>query len=340
MKKIFFTLLAFAGMLASCSNDDIEIIQTQNTVTVNPSYVISPFTYENVTGELESFPTDYKLRVRVLAYDADGVLKASDTQFLSSYAGLASCNLGLPSGTYTVVALTDVVQTYDGSSIELEYWTLSDESNLSTTKVTDAGYLGGVYKILGVASQQLTVGEGSSESILYPQPAGALCLVEWYNIDTFADIPHYELLMNKTSDFIQFNSFGAYEVSILNQNGEYNWRLGYVEPAEETAVSVYNYYFTLPMSNVSFKYQYRNSDGDYYDMTNGSIVDLEAGGEYWFCLNLKDEDQGGGVTYACGRLLNDLSGAAMYGAPQQKAKNANPGVLYLKDIKAKKTVVK
>ena len=63
MKKIFFTLLAFAGMLASCSNDDIEIIQTQNTVTVNPSYVISPFTYENVTGELESFPTDYKLRV-------------------------------------------------------------------------------------------------------------------------------------------------------------------------------------------------------------------------------------------------------------------------------------
>ena len=143
-----------------------------------------------------------------------------------------------------------------------------------------------------------------------------------------------------TSDFIQFNSFGAYEVSILNQNGEYNWRLGYVEPAEETAVSVYNYYFTLPMSNVSFKYQYRNSDGDYYDMTNGSIVDLEAGGEYWFCLNLKDEDQGGGITYTCGRLLNDLSGAAMYGAPQQKAKNANPGVLYLKDIKAKKTVVK
>ena len=84
MKKIFFTLLAFAGMLASCSNDDIEIIQTQNTVTVNPSYVISPFTYENVTGELESFPTDYKLRVRVLAYDADGVLRAADTRILSS----------------------------------------------------------------------------------------------------------------------------------------------------------------------------------------------------------------------------------------------------------------
>lgn len=342
MKKIFFTLLAFAGMLASCSNDDIEIIQTQNTVTVNPSSVIAPFTYEVEPGDLEFISTDDKLRVRVLAYDADGVLKASDTQYLSSYSELASCNLGLPSGTYTIVALTDVVRTDDGSSIDFEYWTLSGESSLSSTKVTDNGYIGSDTKMLGVASQQLTVGKSPSECILYPQPAGALCIVYWYNIDTFSDILRYQLATNKYSDFILFNSTGAYDTSIISQNGEFNWRFSFVEPADygDKIKNVYSYHFTLPMSNVSFKYEYRNSDGDYYDITNGSIVDIEAGGEYWFCLNLKDEDQGGGITYACGRLLNDLSGLEMYGAPQQKAKNANPGVLYLKDIKAKKTVVK
>ena len=62
MKKILYSLIAVLAMvMSSCSNDDIEVLHSVN-IKVNPSKVISTFTYEYQPGELESFPDGYKLR--------------------------------------------------------------------------------------------------------------------------------------------------------------------------------------------------------------------------------------------------------------------------------------
>ena len=73
MKKYIYVLLAFMAIFTSCSNDDITI-RTATNFKINPSTVIAPFTWEYESGDLESFNTDYRLRIRLLIYNSDGLL--------------------------------------------------------------------------------------------------------------------------------------------------------------------------------------------------------------------------------------------------------------------------
>lgn len=246
MKKILYSLIAILAMvMSSCSNDDIEIARAIS-VKVNPSGVIAPFTYENKAGELESFSTDYKLRIHILAYNEKGILVAQDVQYLKNYASIANCILNLERGSYTIAAVTDVVKM-NGSNIKTEYWKISDTEKLSTTKITDAGLIGGQYKILGMGIQKMTIGDNNNECKLNPQPVGALCLVEWYKIHTFSTVTQYALDMTKSCDFLQFNELGGYEISEKNENGAFKWRLTYLEPSKNTSNNIYGYYYVLPM---------------------------------------------------------------------------------------------
>ena len=212
MKKILFSIIALVGLLSSCSNDDI-IVERKTTIKVNPSQVIAPFTYEENAGELESFATTHKLRVTLLAYNKNGLLKARDTLYLTNYASLATCNLQLEKGEYDIVAITDVVE-YTNSEVSFEYWKLSGENNILTTRMTAARVIGGKYKIMGIARESININFENNDIILYPTPVGALCLVEWYNIHTFYDVTEYTLAMNRSSDFLQLNNRHHYSVQM------------------------------------------------------------------------------------------------------------------------------
>ena len=108
MKKYIFLLaITIVAILTSCTNDDITISKII-TVKVDPSHVITPFP-EEWPGELESFDTSFKLRVRLLIYDKDGLLAYSDSTFLENYKKEMSISQPLPLGTYTVIATTDIV---------------------------------------------------------------------------------------------------------------------------------------------------------------------------------------------------------------------------------------
>lgn len=328
MKKILYFLIAVLAMvMSSCSNDDIEITRAIS-VKVNPSGVIAPFTFEINTGELESFDTDNKLRVRTFAYNEKGALVAQDVQYLQNYASIASCSLNLERGTYTIVAITDIAEM-DGTDVSFEYWTISGTEKLSTTKITDAGYLGGKHKILGLDIKKMTVESQNNECKLNPQPVGALCLVHWLNIHTYPSVEEYTLAMSKSSDFIQLNEIGGYDVSELNENGAFNWRLTYLDPSDYTAYdNVYGYYFVLPMKNIKFKYTYV-ANGEYNELSTSETVSCEAGGEYYFALNLCDENNNNTVTGSIGILLNGANSAKEYSAKVRTRNNANS--LYLAD---------
>ena len=63
-------MFVFVAVLTSCTNDDITISYATN-FKINPATVITPFTFEMNPGELESFGSDHRLRVRLLTYNSD-----------------------------------------------------------------------------------------------------------------------------------------------------------------------------------------------------------------------------------------------------------------------------
>lgn len=311
MKKILYILFAFFAMfISSCSNDDIEI-KSGITVKVDPSGVVSPFTYEKKAGELTSFPSDYKLRIRCLVYNSQGLLVEQDVQYLQNYERISTNKMMLEKGIYTIVAISDVVE-YKGSNVSFEYWNMTGSDKLATTKLTDAGYIGGQYKILGLDIKNLIVGDDEkNECQLHPQAIGALCLVEWFNIHTYSIVEQYTLEMSKTNDFVQLNENGDYDFAFDNDNDEFKWRLAYIEPKEtdvEQVNNLYNYYYVLPMKNVKFRFTYK-ANGKESVLFNPDNVSLEAQKEYWFALDLCDADNNNKITRACGVLINGSNNA-------------------------------
>lgn len=331
MKKIIFALFALVGIMSSCTNDDIEITHA-TTIKVNPSGVVAPFTVELNAGELESFGSDYKLRVRVLAYNKDGILCSQDEQYLSNYAGLANCNLSLTNGTFRVIAITDVVNTKTGANVP-EFWDLSGIDNLSTTKLADLGYIGGPYKILGVASKSVNITDGENSYTLNPEPVGALCLVFMRNMLHYSGITEFDIDINRTSDFLEFNNDGTFSPAIENHNGEYDWILCSFD-RDDSYNNLYNYYFVLPMRNVSFRASVLQNDSWLTNIAQEETIDLEAGVEYGIILDLYDTEstQSNNVTFEVGALTSSRSMSAL-----REYNNYNTGVLYLKDIDGIKT---
>ena len=305
MKKyILLSAIAIAAVFTSCSNDEVEVSQGI-AVKVDPSNVIAPFTYEIKAGELESFGTSYKLRTRVLAYNDQGLLAANATDYLTNYASIMNSTLYVPAGKYTLIAITDVVE-YKNATPSLEYWTMTGEDNINTLKLSDAGYIGGKNKILGVTSKNVSVSSGSEAFTLNPQAAGALLLIEYLDIHQFSDVTEYKVQANRACDFLTFNSTGQYITTPENKNNQYNWRLTYINPQESSFASInstYRYSFSFPMNNVSYRYVYSTSSVTDEAITPDlTIYSLKAGDEYVFILDLCDEDYNNEVTYYYGKI--------------------------------------
>lgn len=278
------------AMLSSCSNEDITV-GNMVTMKVNPSGVITPFKYEMNSGELEGLSESYKLRTRILVYDENGQLKESDTQYLSNYSNIMTSSMALPYGKYIVIAITDVVKM-PGSNIEFEYWLISGEKNLSQLKVTDAGYIGGKNKILGVGKQVITIDDDNNDSFVVKcTPAGAICLTYYCDIHRFSDVEKYGVLMTKSSESISYDNSGNYAVSVDNNGGNYDWWLDYIEPKDYTNYSnIYGYYFVLPMNSVKFKF-IADTEDDRINLSNEYTMNLEMGKQYLFMLDLLDDNE-------------------------------------------------
>lgn len=328
MKKIIFALFALVSIMSSCTNDDIEITQT-TTVKVDPSTVLSSFTYEVKPGELTMFDTNYKLRITVLAYNELGILVDENITYCNNYSQIGTSKLNLSEGKYMVYAITDVMNS------EIEYWKIEDTQNLATTKIVDQGYIGGKNKILGIATSTINVSSGNSnEFTLKPEAAGSLCLVVWYNIHQFSDVTSYTLQTNKCCDYLQFttDANSGYSIAEESHNGAFDWRMAYLEPEDYTVNIVYGYYFVFPMKNVGFRFTYNTAESSGNVLIDPAYVTFEKGGEYWFVLDLNDEDQGGLITYAYGIQLNNASKAKSL-SPSQKLQDHSIGeYMYLNDL--------
>lgn len=286
-RHIIWCMALVALIFTACKNEDITVSRSVN-FKINPYEVISGFNFEVNAGELESFSSDYKLRVHLLVYNENGFLQASDVQYLTNYQSIMNSTLNLPEGNYTAVAITDVVEYNDG--VTFQFWEITDTERIAELKVTDAGYIGLKYKILGITNYDFTVKQGNIDHTIRVQPAGALMLMYATNVHYFDDlnIIRYQLDMNKSSDFCTFNNDGSYEVAVENNGGSYDWRLCYFDPADYNN-AVYAYYFVLPLGITSFQWYCKDSGGSWYYAGDEMSVNIKYGEEYLIYLELGSE---------------------------------------------------
>ena len=284
--------------VASCSNDAVPIeYHTATTFKVNLNNIVDiPNIYEINAGELEGVSSGYKLRVRLLVYNSDGALVASETEHFSSYNDIMSTTVTLEEGLYTAVAITDIIK---GS---FSYWTLSEENSITYARVTDNGYIGGQNKFLGVGARTFNLSGTTKEVIIDPSLAGAVLLTLWRNVNAYNNVNTMTLESNRMSKYLEFSGSGSIGYVLDNDNNNFKWRVNYIERADfPDSKNVYAYCFAFPGKNISYKYSLETSDIGILE-TDTFTMNLEAGYEYYFCLNLKDPDQGDEVTHTAYKI--------------------------------------
>ena len=287
--------IAIVAVFSSCSNEDVTISRAVN-FTVNPSTVIEPyvtkFSYiltdilDSNKGELESFSTNFKLRVRTFVYDSNGVLVKTLSGEYNNYDVKLKESAFLPVGSYTAVAITDIYRPSD----DFEYWAVSGADQLATLKIADTNYFGNSRTVLGVSKQAFSVGDTSIDVNIDVKPAGALFLVLYSNIFTFSNVTEYELSVNKLQSSIEFNSYGDFTINTENHNGSYDWRISSVK-LEDIDESIYSgarrWATQLPMNNVGVCFSaWINDNSSSKQLGSGKTWDIKAEDAYFCWLYL------------------------------------------------------
>ena len=308
MKKYISLLaIAIAAVLSSCSNDEITISKTVN-FTVNPAGVVNSFSVaEEHPGELESFDTDCKLNVCLFIYDEDGTLVKEFANTYSNYAVQFKVSDLLPQGKYTAVAVTHIEDIVENR----KYWIISGKENLEGMQITDAGYIGGQNKVLGISVSNFDVRDDIVDVNMNVHPAGSMLTVRYYGYDYLSKFGYNIISLhgNKIMDYLQFDRSGNSEVIADNHNGSYDWVIDYVDVSTiPTGYSYYyNYEYVLPMTNVGL--QFFISEDDIYNTDNpfGNSTTFEtlAGSAYYGYFTLQSN---GRVSVEFGTYSNKTRG--------------------------------
>lgn len=286
-KTLYLLTVLMAVLVSACTNEEIPIKHDVH-FRVNPYTVISQFSgIELMEGALNTVGNDYQLRLRMLIYNSDNILVAQDSVFDSNYKMKHSFNVDLEEGEYTAVFSSDVVM----KDKSLEFWHLLGTERLSTTTFKDAGLIGVYRKILGLAVKHFSV-NGSLESNIDLESAGALVRVWYHNWNIFTNVEGYRLLSNRFSDEMTINDIGEPAYSIQASNS-FQWRVSSVSYTEEDSkrTNVFQYVFLLPMKNVTFQYAWVDNAGtsNYFEGAK-KIVTIQSGHAYDFLYNCETKN--------------------------------------------------
>lgn len=246
MKKILFAFIALGAMiLASCSNEDIEIttqdpvVKDAVTVNVSLSNFYQSYDFYDTYHDLDisdiyrTFHSDSKkfIEVRTLFYKAEtGELQDSVINYVTTTNNVVA-KASLPTGTF--YAITTLVFA-DKAEEGMGWWDLADKENLSTAKMVLYS-TGSRWGLMSVSTEKFTVTEGKTATITTtPEPVGALCYIFMHNFQ-YKDEATYNATRAKSD-----NNVRALALYTQNKALEYNLnpltssKVNYVEDAGKT----------------------------------------------------------------------------------------------------------
>ncbi|MGV8135187.1 MAG: hypothetical protein AB2L20_08230 [Mangrovibacterium sp.] len=243
MKKILM-ILAGIVLMTSC-NDNLEVgITYQLTTTIDNLNVVKDLKDLDNT---DLFPngtidvSDYKVRVSYLIYNAAGELVDEDIQLVDDFSKTVTVTSSLEAGEYTLVVCADIVEASSNGSISWEPWNFGNKSSLRDIKITDAGYIGGYYKALGVKKSAVTI-EKSETVQLSTEPAGGLITFYFSNIN-HNQVAYIVYGWDKASDYYLINEDRSNIVSGL-------WSYDYETSSQYSGYYALRYF--LPIQDFTF----------------------------------------------------------------------------------------
>lgn len=287
MKKyVVFCLAVIALLMGSCKNEDISISR-EVTFDVNPYEVISGFVpNEYLTGDLESLPTGWKLRVHVLVYDQKGDLVDSEIRYLDDYNSTMNASFELADGQYIVVATSDAVK-YNGG-VTFEYWEFSGKDRLSDFQITDGTYYNtDGRKILGAGNKKFILGAGQTTFHIDMEPQGALVFELVRGLHEYDEITAFELLMNKRPNSVSFSNDGSTNIYVTDLTSMY-WHLCEFDPENFSSLHGYGYEFLLPTGRTNFVWNTQWADGSSMELTDVMTLEVGSGKMYQFVLDMEN----------------------------------------------------
>ena len=179
MKKILFPIIALVALiLSSCSNDDIEIVETQPkstfTCNVNPKSLYDEFDITDNITELVRDKED-AIRVYALLYNTNGDLVKGlfitdpnlNTKTFSFDA--------IEEGDYTLVVVqTCIPKAASSNEYVMNAFDLVNESKLSTLSIKQKKNDVDYYQALGVATRNISISKNVNSVTISPKAIGSL----------------------------------------------------------------------------------------------------------------------------------------------------------------------
>ena len=143
-------------------------------------------------------------------------------------------------------------------------------------------------------------------------------------------VRYSSISLSTIGDFLEFSNDGTFTPAIENHDGDYDWILCRFD-RDDSWNNLYNYFFVLPMKNVSFRASVLQNDSWLSEIAQEQTINLEAGVEYGIILDLYDTEstQTNNVTFEVGALTSTRSVTSL---KEFTGNDYNAGTLYLKDF--------
>lgn len=156
--------------LSSCSNSDYVDIKHPTEFEIDLIPVVDVFTYQLSTDELKTLPPSCELEVMLLLYNnSTGDLSYQESARFTSYSNIARFKTDVSTiDNYTALVVTRVI-TKKGTL----YWSLSNEENIKTLRITPNTSTNdyGSAQILGLGSSKIISGKSNEIKV---GPAGGI----------------------------------------------------------------------------------------------------------------------------------------------------------------------
>lgn len=294
MKKIIYAMVVLmAGLIASCSNDDIvnEGGEPSHTLTCNISVQNMYNTFGNATRVRDQFLRDgsYAVGIKLFLYNEGGNLVASDLVTSASLSSVSYEFKDLKNGKYTLVAVETLVQPDNNN--KSEEWDFSGESRLNTLQLVNKDYSMSDIAAVGYVAKEITVDNADVTQVITPEAIGSVINIHYLN---FAN-SNYEYVGFATSDVSS-----AYRldpslprsdrfVTNLTQQGYINVRC---RMAPERSADHYNIVYVLENSikwQLSFVMPNNENKWTTYNANQGT-ASLEDGKTYYAGMYYYGED--------------------------------------------------
>jgi len=283
MKKIYFLALSLIGLLASCTNDDVEVYEDNTIidvdVTVSLSEFFSGYNYNDTKHDIrvsEDYRTFHSegggyIHVRTLFYDANGVLVDSLVWYTENTNPVKK-TIKMAKGTYTVISMLSFASKNNGDQ-DSWFWALKDRKNLASV-VAYPQLRMSKWSIMSCEAKPLTVvREKKNEIHLTPTPVGSLGYLFFENFQykneatrgTVADngIRELSVFAREIADGYRLNPNADEKYVYRNDAGADSWYYlsSNLEPQDFDRTwtffktNLYSYYYILsPKETLCFGY--------------------------------------------------------------------------------------